>query len=127
MGPDDVVATIQDLTHGEGADATLDCSGNPEARVQAVKSATAWGRVCFVGERNATTFDVSPDIIHKQLTIYGSWTFSTIGQAECAQFIVDHQLPLHELLTHRFALEDAEAAYELFDQHTIGKSILLPT
>ena len=49
-------------------------TGNPEARVNAVRAARIWGRVCFVGEGNTTTFDISPDIIHKQLTIHGSWT-----------------------------------------------------
>lgn len=122
----DVVKAIQDLTHGEGAQTTLDCTGNPEARVNAVKSAAHWGRVCFVGEGNTTTFDISPDIIHKQLTIYGSWTFSNVGQAECARFVINHELPLPKLLTHRFKLEEAEQAYKLFDSQTTGKGIFLP-
>lgn len=121
----DPVEAVRDLTHGEGAEATLDCSGVPDARVAAVKCACTWGRVCFVGERNTTTFDVSPDIIHKQLTIYGSWTFSVTGQAECARFIVDHKLPLLKLLTHQFTLDQAVDAYKLFDTQTTGKGVFL--
>jgi threonine dehydrogenase-like Zn-dependent dehydrogenase len=121
------VQAIKDLTHGEGAETTLDCTGQPEARVNAVKSAAMWGRVCFVGEGNTTTFEISPDIIHKQLTIYGSWTFSSVGQAECAQFIVDHKLPLQRLLTHRFKLDEAESAYQLFDTQTTGKGVFVPS
>jgi threonine dehydrogenase-like Zn-dependent dehydrogenase len=122
----DPVAEIRELTHGEGATTTLDCTGNPEARVNAVKSAAVWGRVCFVGEGNTATFDVSPDIIHKQLTIYGSWTFSSVGQAECARFIVDHDLDLERLLTHRFNLDEAAEAYQLFDTQTTGKGVFIP-
>lgn len=121
----DPVQAIRDLTHGEGAEATLDCTGNPEARVGAVKSARIWGRVCFVGEGNTTTFEISPDIIHKQLTIYGSWTFSSVGQAECARFIVERAIPLKPLLTHRFSLEQAEEAYRLFDTQTTGKGVIV--
>ena len=121
----DVVQAIRELTHGEGATTTLDCTGNPEARVNAVRSASMWGRVCFVGEGNTATFDVSPDIIHKQLTIHGSWTFSSVGQAECARFIVDHDLGLERLLTHRFKLEDAADAYKLFDTQTTGKGVFV--
>jgi threonine dehydrogenase-like Zn-dependent dehydrogenase len=121
----DPVRAIRDLTHGEGAETTLDCTGNPEARVNAAKSAAIWGRVCFVGEGNTTTFDVSPDIIHKQLTIYGSWTFSSVGQAECARFIVDRQLPLNRLLTHHFQIEAAAEAYKLFDTQTTGKGVFV--
>jgi threonine dehydrogenase-like Zn-dependent dehydrogenase len=121
----DPVQAVRDLTHGEGADATLDCTGNPEARVNAVKSARVWGRVCLVGEGNTTTFEVSPDIIHKQLTIHGSWTFSSVGQAECARFVVDRKVPLGQLMTHRFRLDQAEEAYKLFDTQTTGKGVFV--
>jgi threonine dehydrogenase-like Zn-dependent dehydrogenase len=121
----DVVAAVKDLTHGEGAETALDCTGQPDGRIGAVKSARIWGRVCFVGEGNTTTFEISPDIIHKQLTIYGSWTFSSVGQAECAQFIVDHKVPLETLLTDRYALSQAEQAYQSFDTQTTGKGVFL--
>jgi threonine dehydrogenase-like Zn-dependent dehydrogenase len=117
----DPVAAIEELTHGEGAETTLDCTGNPEARAQTVRSARIWGRACFVGEGNTVTLNPSPDIIHKQLTLYGSWTFSTVGLAECAQFIVDHNLPLGRLITHRFALDQAADAFRLFETTTTGK------
>src|SRR5262249_13242097 len=100
----DPVRAITELTGGEGADATLDATGNPAARVNAVRSARVFGRTCFVGEGNTTTFDISPQIIHKQLTIYGSWTFSTVGLEECARFVVERRLPLGELVTHTFPL-----------------------
>ena len=121
----DPVEVVRELTHGEGADATLDCTGQSPARVNAVRSARTWGRVCFVGEGNTTTFEVSPDIIHKQLTIHGSWTFSSVGQAECARFIIDRRLPLARLLTHRFAIGEAEEAYQLFDTQTTGKGVFV--
>jgi len=121
----DPVAAIKELTHGEGAEATLDCTGNPTARANAVKSAVDWGRVCFVGEGNTATFDMSPDVIHKQLTLYGSWTFSQTGQARAARFVIDRKIPLQKLLTHRFKLEEAEPAYTLFDTQTTGKGVFV--
>src|SRR6476659_7937456 len=77
------VGAIKDLTHG-GADFTLDTSSQPEGRIAAVRSAKVWGTVAFVGERNNVTIDVSPDMLRKQLTIIGSWTFSWQGQQDCA-------------------------------------------
>src|SRR3954471_20420150 len=74
----DPVGAIKDLTHG-GADFTLDTSSQPEGRIAAVRSAKVWGTVAFVGERNNVTIDVSPDMLRKQLTIIGSWTFSWQG------------------------------------------------
>jgi threonine dehydrogenase-like Zn-dependent dehydrogenase len=122
---DPPVEAIRALTHGEGADATLDATGIPEVRLNAVDSARLWGRVCFVGEGNTTTFDVSPQIIHKQLTIYGSWTFSLSGLAEVANFVVERRVPLKELITHRFTLDQAAEAYRLFDSGRTGKVVLV--
>lgn len=121
----DPVQAVRALTHGEGADATLDCTGQPVARVNAVRSARVWGRACFVGEGNTATFDVSPDIIHKNLTIYGSWTFSTVGMAECAQYIVDRRVPIEDLITNRFSLDQASEAFALFDAGTTGKCVFV--
>ena len=119
----DSVEAIREVTHGEGAHATLDATGIPEARINAVDSAMLWGKVCFVGEGNTTTFDVSPQIIHKQLTIYGSWTFSLGGLAEVADFVVERNVPLLDLITHRFTLEQAVEAYQLFDGSGTGKVV----
>jgi threonine dehydrogenase-like Zn-dependent dehydrogenase len=121
----DPVTAIHELTNGEGAEATMDCTGVSEARVAAVRSAGTWGRVALVGEGGTATFDVSQHLLRRQLTIHASWTFSAIGQAECARFIVDRKLPLKKLLTHRFRLDEAEAAYKLFDTQTTGKGVFV--
>jgi threonine dehydrogenase-like Zn-dependent dehydrogenase len=122
---DDAVKAIHDLTSGEGAETTMDCSGHSEGRLGAVRSAGTWGRVAFVGEGNTTTFDVSKELLRRQLTIHASWTFSSIGQEECARFIASRAVPLKRLLTHRFALEQADAAYQLFDTQTTGKGVFV--
>ena len=121
---DDSEKALKDLTRGEGVDLALDCTGIAAARVAAVRSAKTWGTVCFVGEGGEVTLDVSRDL-RKQLTVIGSWTFSAMGQAECARFIVDRKVPLKKLLTHRFKLDEADAAYRLFDTQTTGKGVFV--
>ena len=121
----DAEAAIRDLTDGEGADATLDATGIPEVRRNALDSVRYWGRVCFVGEGNPTSFNVSDQIIHKQLTIYGSWTFSLSGLAEAANFVVDRAVPLGRLITHRYSLDQAVEAYALFDTGATGKPVIV--
>jgi threonine dehydrogenase-like Zn-dependent dehydrogenase len=123
---DDPVQTIKELTHGEGAELTMDCSGNPEARLAAVRSTRTWGTVAFVGEGDIVTLDVSLDLLRRQLTLVGSWTFSTVGQAECARFIADRRIPVERLFTHRYRLDQAAEAYKLFDTQTTGKGVFLP-
>ena len=123
----DMVTAIRDLSHGEGAHKTLDCSSAPEARASAVRAVRSWGTACFVGERGQVTLDVSPDILRRQVTLVGSWTFSKQGQAECAQFIADKKIDVEKLFTHRWRLDQAEEAYKLFDTQTTGKAVILPS
>jgi threonine dehydrogenase-like Zn-dependent dehydrogenase len=124
-GADDAVAALKELTHGEGVDLALDCSGAEPARAAAIRSTRTWGTVCFVGEGGSVTVDVSRDMIRKQLTVIGSWTFSSVIQAECARFIVDRGIDVERLFTHRYALDQAAEAYRLFDTQTTGKGVLL--
>ena len=116
------MAAIRDLTHGEGAHKTLDASSAPDARAAAVRAVRSWGTACFVGERGQVTLDVSPDLLRRQVTLVGSWTFSKQGQAECAEFVADQQVDVEKLFTHRWQLEQAEEAYKLFDTQTTGKA-----
>jgi 2-desacetyl-2-hydroxyethyl bacteriochlorophyllide A dehydrogenase len=123
-GSDDPVRAIKDLTQG-GADLTLDTSGAEAGRLAAVKCAKVWGTVCFVGERGSVTLDVSSDLLRKQLTLIASWTFSSIGQAECADFVARRRIDVERLFTHRWALDQAEEAYRLFDRQNVGKGVFL--
>lgn len=121
-----VVQAIRDLTHGRGAHLSLDASSSPEARAQAVRCVRTWGTACFVGEGDTVTLDVSNDMLRRQVTIIASWTFSTVGQAECAQYVADRGVDVDKLFTHRWRLDQAEEAYRLFDTQTAGKGVILP-
>jgi len=122
---DDPVTALKDLTHGKGVDLALDCSGVPGARLAAVQSTRVWGTVCFVGEGDTVTLDVSSDMLRKQLTIVASWTFSRSGQADCAAFVADRGIAVDKLFTHRYQLDQAVKAYKLFDTQTTGKGVFL--
>jgi threonine dehydrogenase-like Zn-dependent dehydrogenase len=124
-GSNDPIGAIKDLTHGRGADLTLDTSGTAAGRIAAVRSTRTWGTACFVGEGGDVTIDVSPDMIRRQLTIVASWTFSTVGQADCADFVADRKIKVDELFTHRWKLDQAVEAYQLFDKQTSGKGVFL--
>lgn len=122
---DDAVAAIKTLTHGAGADLTLDSSGTAQGRLTAVRATRAWGTACFVGEGGDVSLDVSRDLLRKQVTIIGSWTFSKIGQAECARFVADRKIAVDHLFTHRWQLAQAEDAYREFDRQSSGKGVFV--
>jgi threonine dehydrogenase-like Zn-dependent dehydrogenase len=72
------------------------------------------------------TLDVSNDLLRRQVTLIGAWTFSTVGQAECARFVTDRRIPVDRLFTHRWTIAQAVEAYHTFDQQTEGKGVILP-
>ena len=92
-----------------------------------MRAARTWGTACYVGERGQVTLDVSPDLIRRQITLAASWTFSTHGQAECAEFVADKGIAVDKLFTHRWRLDEAEEAYRVFDTQTSGKGVIVPS
>lgn len=119
------VDSIRQITHGYGTEISLDTSGTQDGRLAAIQCLKVWGKTCFVGEGNELKLSPSSDLLRKQITVIGSWTFSTIGQAECAQFVADRGIDVDALFTHRWKLEQAVEAYELFDKQASGKGVFL--
>ena len=122
---DDPLQALRELTDGIGVDCALDTSGASSARIAAVRATKIWGVCCFVGEGGDVTINVSPDMIRRQMTIIASWTFSSIGQAECARFIVSRNIDVDRIFTNRWSLDQAADAYRLFDQSVGGKGVFL--
>ena len=121
----DPVEAIKELTHGEGADKTVDCTSSVDARRAAVRSTRIWGTSCMVGVGGELQIEVMPDLIFRQLNIVGHWTFSKTVQADCARFIADRKIELDKIFTHQWDIGQAEEAYTLFDQAKTGKGVFV--
>jgi threonine dehydrogenase-like Zn-dependent dehydrogenase len=111
----------QAATAGNGFEVAIDCSGNAEARHLCLEAARDWGRVVFVGEGGTVTFEPSPLLIHKQLTLHGSWVCSIGQMEELVERLVRWNLHPELLVTHRYSLDQAREAYETFDRGCTGK------
>jgi threonine dehydrogenase-like Zn-dependent dehydrogenase len=121
---EDPVKALRELTRGEGVDLTLECSSASSARKAAVQAVKTWGTACYVGEGGDVTIDVSPDLLRRQVTLIGSWTFSAMGMAECARFVADTGIKLDRIFTHRWTLDQADEAYKVFDRQSSGKGVI---
>ena len=119
-GPDNV-AQVRELTAGRGVERAVDCSANPEARATAIRATRKWGKIVLLGEGGAVEFQPSPDIIHDQKTIYGSWVTSTWLMEELVERLVRWNLHPADLITHRFALDHVARAYALMASGRCGK------
>jgi threonine dehydrogenase-like Zn-dependent dehydrogenase len=119
-GPDNV-QKVKDLTGGMGVEKSVDCSANNNARLTCIQATRKWGKIVFLGEGGTCDFQPSPDIIHDQKTIYGSWVTSIWKMEELVERIVRWGIRPEELITHRFPLEKAGEAYALMASGKCGK------
>jgi len=119
-GPDNV-QQIKDLTGGMGVERSVDCSANNKARLTCIQATRKWGKIVFLGEGGTCEFQPSPDIIHDQKTIYGSWVTNIWRMEELVERIVRWGLHPEELITHRFPLEKVSEAYALMASGKCGK------
>ncbi len=119
-GPDNV-ARVRALTGGDGVEKAVDCSANDQARLTCIQATRKWGKICFLGEGGSVSFQPSPDIIHDQKTIYGSWVTNIWRMEELVERIVRWGIHPEVLITNRFTLDKAADAYSLMASGKCGK------
>lgn len=124
-GSPDAAAQITSATGGRGVDVGIDCSGAPAAQNIALDVAAKQGAVAFVGESAATEVNPSDQIIRKLLTVVGGWYFPVWEWDEIVRFVMDRDVPVEGLVTHRFALEEASEAFRAFDQRETEKAVFV--
>jgi threonine dehydrogenase-like Zn-dependent dehydrogenase len=117
----DNVAQIRQRTGGRGVEKAADCSANDKARLTCIQAARKWGKIVFLGEGGTCSFQPSPDIIHDQKTIYGSWVTNIWRMEELVERLVRWNIHPEQLITHRFALENVGEAYALMATGKCGK------
>lgn len=121
----DPIEEIRKLTRGRGATCAMDCAGGDVPKQQAVRSTAPWGKIALVAVGGNLNVDGMKDVIGKQRTIIGSYTFSEVGMKNCAWFIADHGVEVDKLFTDRWKLDDAAAAYADFDKQAGGKGVFV--
>lgn len=117
----DALQKILDLTGGYGVERSVDCSGNTYGRQLSIRAARKWGKIVFIGEGGTCEFNPSPDIIHDQKTIYGSWVTNIWRMEELVERIERWGIHPADLITNRFSLEDAAEGFALMNEGKCGK------
>ena len=117
----ETLQAVLDATGGQGVERAIDCSGHTSGRQLAIRATRKWGKIAFVGEGGTVEFNPSPDMLHDQKTIYGSWVTSIWKMEELVSKIVRWGIHPEDLVTHRFTLEQADEAYALMASGNCGK------
>jgi len=120
----DPIQEIKKIAGGKGGvDVALDFTGNPTATNNAVRSVKPLGKVGVMGVGTGMTNPVIEPIIFVSQGIWVTGTrVSNINlYFDCVNFMLEHGISFEKVVTHRFPLEKAQEAFELFDTLKTGK------
>ncbi len=118
---DELARAVADVTGGQGCEVAVDCSGHPAGREAALRHTRRWGRLVLIGEGGGMTIDVSDQLIHRQISVHGSWVSSVQHMAELIELLGRTREHPERIVTHRYPLADAGEAYRTADSGAGGK------
>ena len=109
-----VVDRVRELTGGRGADAViLAVGGNALIRI-AMDAARPGGRVLLFAQTQHGEAVIDPAAICvDEKTLVGSYSASVDLQAESVRFVMNRDMDLERLISHRFPLSESAAALDL--------------
>jgi threonine 3-dehydrogenase len=124
----DVFSAVMDATEGEGVDVLLEMSGAPSAIDEGFRALKPGGEAALLGLTSADlSFNLDDHIIFKGASVYG-----IVGRKlwdtwyKMRGLLRSGAIDLAPLVTHRFALDDYENAFELMATGECGKVVMFP-
>ncbi len=111
-------AAVKDAFGGHLADFAFQCTGSPAAHSNIYKFIRNGGGLCELGffiNGGDATINPHFDLCSKEINLVGSWVYTLRDYATTFDFLKRAQaigLPMKELITHRFPLEEINEAHE---------------
>jgi L-iditol 2-dehydrogenase len=120
---DDVQEVLHDWTEGRGLEVGLDCVGRQKAAEAALGAVKKRGTLVVVGVSHALTLNPWEHLICRELTVFGTRNFNAFEFNEMIA-LVRGGMPAEQIITHRFPVAQAKAAFALFRSGECGKVVL---
>jgi putative phosphonate catabolism associated alcohol dehydrogenase len=115
---------------GFGADAVMECAGQPAAVAEGLEYARDGGKMLVLGQYgDAGPTPLNPHLItRKQLQLHGSWGFEPRHVHAALEFLTltRERFPFATSVTHRFGLEQANEALQTTREWKAGKAVIVP-
>ena len=127
--PEERQAHIRDLTHGRGADVTIEATGVPDAVPEGMRLTRDAGRYVVVGQYTdvgSATFNPHLDLNQKHLDVRGCWGSDVGHLYRAVRVMARHRFGWTDLITREYPLEDAQQALEDVAAQTVVKALIVP-
>lgn len=127
-GRDDVVGVVLRATDGEGVDVLLEMSGAQAALDAGFTVLKPGGEAALLGlTSRPAVFDLDDHVIFKGATVHGVVGRRLWGTwLEMRGLLRSGVVDLAPVITHRYALDDWEKAFDLMASGECGKVVLFP-
>jgi L-iditol 2-dehydrogenase len=110
----DAVRSVREQTEGRGADAVILAVGSNSLIRPAMDAARPGGRVLLFAQTQRGEVVVDPAAICvDEKALVGSYSASVDLQEESVRFVMNREMDLEQLISHRFPLSDAAQALDL--------------
>ena len=105
---------VNELSRDEGADIVFECAGSSSAALQMCDLVRPRGKVIMVSVHKESHPVDLREVSFKEITMIGTRVYTRSSYQKALQLVRD--LPFDELVSHRFAIEDAAAGFELMQK-----------
>lgn len=112
------VAKVKEVANGVGVDFAFQCTGAPAAAADIYSYIRRGGGMCEMGffvNNGECTINPHFDLCNKEITLVGSWTYGPHEYPLVIAFLRQAKeigLPVEDLITHRFPLDQLNEAME---------------
>lgn len=113
------LAIVKEISAGSGADFAFQCTGAPPAAADIYSYIRRGGGLCEMGFFvNNGEFSINPHfaMCNKEINLVGSWDYSAEDYPTTMAFLRqarEMQIPIEELITHSFPLDQLNRAMEV--------------
>ncbi len=111
---------------GGGADIAIEVIGNPRTIEEAFECCRIGGRLCVVGYTHEKINIVAGKIMFKEMEITGSLGCPPGEYVPLIKMVENGQIDLQKIVTHRFALDDIQGAFDVMKEGKSLRSIVIP-
>jgi S-(hydroxymethyl)mycothiol dehydrogenase len=130
LGRDDVVAAIQELTDGFGADVVVEAVGRPETYEQAFYGRDLAGTVVLVGVPTPQMRLELPllDVFGRGGALKSSWYGDCLPSRDFPMLVdlyLQGRLPLEKFVSEKIGIGDIESAFEKMSRGEVLRSVVV--
>ncbi|HEX6135906.1 MAG TPA: zinc-binding dehydrogenase [Longimicrobiales bacterium] len=124
-GDPPIERALRELTGG-GADLVFEVVGRPETQELAVSAARTGGRIVLVGYSPDAMRLNSGRVMFRELDVIGSLGCRPVDYPRVIELVRQGRIRMTDLVTHRYPLDEIDAAFDALRGGTAIRSVVVP-